>query len=443
MMKSGVLWNEVVTETHAAHFPDVELTHMLADAGGMQLVRAPKQFDVIVTDNLFGDMLSDVAAMLTGSLGMLPSASLGAPDPKTGRRKALYEPVHGSAPDIAGKGLANPIACILSFAMALRYSFDAGDEAARLEAAVETVLADGLRTADLARPRRRRTGLHLRDGRRDRRGARRVIPPAWADALAPAAADIAAVEARVAAARAAGRPIAPAEADVWRALALTPPEDVRVVLLGQDPYPTPGHADGLAFSVRPGVAPLPRSLAQRLPRARGRPRAAAAAERQPRPLGAAGRAPAQRRADRRGGCRQRARPLGLDRGDRRDHRRGQRPARALGLPALGPPGPGQGRPHRPAPHRPRRRAPLAAGARRLLRRAPLLPRQRGARGGRTRRGRLADSTSTHGHALRASVLKHGARRSRPPGTLAQPALSTTPSADRRTPALRSRSRPTA
>ena len=151
VMKSGVLWNEVVTATHA-RFPDVELTHMLADAGGMQLVRAPKQFDVIVTDNLFGDMLSDVAAMLTGSLGMLPSASLGAPDPKTGRRRALYEPVHGSAPDIAGQGKANPIACVLSFAMALRYSFDAGAEADRLEAAVEKVLADGLRTADLVGP---------------------------------------------------------------------------------------------------------------------------------------------------------------------------------------------------------------------------------------------------------------------------------------------------
>jgi 3-isopropylmalate dehydrogenase len=152
VMKSGVLWNEVVQATHDARYPDVELSHMLADAGGMQLVRAPKQFDVIVTDNLFGDMLSDVAAMLTGSLGMLPSASLGAPDPKTGRRKALYEPVHGSAPDIAGQGKANPIACILSFAMALRYSFDAGAEADRLEKAVEAVLADGLRTADLVGP---------------------------------------------------------------------------------------------------------------------------------------------------------------------------------------------------------------------------------------------------------------------------------------------------
>jgi 3-isopropylmalate dehydrogenase len=124
---------------------------MYADAGAMQLTRWPKQFDVIVTDNLFGDLLSDLAAMLTGSLGMLPSASLGAPM-ANGRPKALYEPVHGSAPDIAGTGKANPIACVLSFAMALRYSFDAGDEAARLEAAVETVLADGLRTADLLGP---------------------------------------------------------------------------------------------------------------------------------------------------------------------------------------------------------------------------------------------------------------------------------------------------
>jgi 3-isopropylmalate dehydrogenase len=148
VMESGILWREVVTEVHAAEYSDVELTHMYADAGAMQLCRWPKQFDVIVTDNLFGDILSDTAAMLTGSLGMLPSASLGAPD-ATGRPKALYEPVHGSAPDIAGQGLANPIACILSFAMALRYSFDEGTEAARLEAAVEKVLADGARTADL------------------------------------------------------------------------------------------------------------------------------------------------------------------------------------------------------------------------------------------------------------------------------------------------------
>ena len=118
-----MLWNEVVGQVHTREFKDVQLEHVLADAGGMQLVRNPKQFDVIVTDNLFGDMLSDVAAMLTGSLGMLASASLGQVDPKSKKRRALYEPVHGSAPDIAGKGVANPIAMIASFAMALRYSF--------------------------------------------------------------------------------------------------------------------------------------------------------------------------------------------------------------------------------------------------------------------------------------------------------------------------------
>ena len=149
VMKSGVLWNEVVTATHKNGYEDVELTHMLADAGGMQLVRWPKQFDVIVTDNLFGDMLSDVAAMLTGSLGMLPSASLGASDAVTGKRKALYEPVHGSAPDIAGQGIANPIAMIASFAMCLRYSFNMVAEADRLEAAISAVLDDGLRTRDI------------------------------------------------------------------------------------------------------------------------------------------------------------------------------------------------------------------------------------------------------------------------------------------------------
>ncbi|MEM8553200.1 MAG: 3-isopropylmalate dehydrogenase [Pseudomonadota bacterium] len=147
VMESGILWREVVTKV-AEDYPDVELSHMYADAGAMQLCRWPKQFDVIVTDNLFGDLLSDAAAMLTGSLGMLPSASLGAPM-DNGRPKALYEPVHGSAPDIAGEGKANPIACILSFAMALRYSFDQGAEADRLETAVETVLAQGVRTADL------------------------------------------------------------------------------------------------------------------------------------------------------------------------------------------------------------------------------------------------------------------------------------------------------
>jgi len=122
---------------------------MLADAGGMQLVRWPKQFDVIVTDNLFGDMLSDIAATLTGSLGMLPSASLGEVDAKTRRRKALYEPVHGSAPDIAGKGLANPIAMLASFGMALRYSFNMNKEADWLDAAIAAVLEQGLRTADI------------------------------------------------------------------------------------------------------------------------------------------------------------------------------------------------------------------------------------------------------------------------------------------------------
>ncbi|PHO04969.1 3-isopropylmalate dehydrogenase [Rhodobacteraceae bacterium 4F10] len=148
VMESGILWRDVVTEVHEADYKDIELSHMYADNGAMQLVRAPKQFDVILTDNLFGDLLSDCAAMLTGSLGMLPSASLGAPM-ENGRPKALYEPVHGSAPDIAGEGKANPCACILSFAMALRYSFNEGGEADRLEAAVEQVLADGVRTGDL------------------------------------------------------------------------------------------------------------------------------------------------------------------------------------------------------------------------------------------------------------------------------------------------------
>jgi len=151
VMESGILWREEVQWVHDNEYPDVELSHMYADNGAMQLVRWPKQFDVIVTDNLFGDVLSDCAAMLTGSLGMLPSASLGAPM-ANGRPKALYEPVHGSAPDIAGQGKANPIACILSFAMALRYSFDMGDDAARVEKAVEKVLADGVRTADLMGP---------------------------------------------------------------------------------------------------------------------------------------------------------------------------------------------------------------------------------------------------------------------------------------------------
>jgi len=150
VMESGVLWREEMTKL-AADYPDVALSHMYADNCAMQLVRQPKQFDVIVTDNLFGDVLSDCAAMLTGSLGMLPSASLGEAD-ASGRRKALYEPVHGSAPDIAGKGLANPLAMILSLAMMLRYSFDEPEEAQLLETAVQRVLAAGKRTRDLMSP---------------------------------------------------------------------------------------------------------------------------------------------------------------------------------------------------------------------------------------------------------------------------------------------------
>jgi 3-isopropylmalate dehydrogenase len=148
VMKTGVLWNEVVTQMHNARYGDVTLHHILADNCAMQLVREPKQFDVIVTDNLFGDILSDEAAMATGSLGMLPSASLGAADER-GHRRALYEPVHGSAPDIAGKGVANPIATIASLAMCLRYSFFLADTADKIEAAIAKVLADGYRTADI------------------------------------------------------------------------------------------------------------------------------------------------------------------------------------------------------------------------------------------------------------------------------------------------------
>jgi 3-isopropylmalate dehydrogenase len=148
VMESGLLWREEMQKLRDAEYKDVELSHMYADNCAMQLVRNPRQFDVIVTDNLFGDLLSDCAAMLTGSLGMLPSASLGAADAK-GCRKALYEPVHGSAPDIAGKDIANPLASILSFAMALRYSFNLDAEAALLEKAITNVLAGGLRTADI------------------------------------------------------------------------------------------------------------------------------------------------------------------------------------------------------------------------------------------------------------------------------------------------------
>ena len=151
VMESGILWREEAQWVHDNEYPDVELSHMYADNCAMQLVRNPKQFDVIVTDNLFGDILSDAAAMLTGSLGMLPSASLGAAD-ETGKRKAMYEPVHGSAPDIAGQNLANPIATILSFAMALRYSFSMGEDADMVEKAVENVLAAGYRTGDIMQP---------------------------------------------------------------------------------------------------------------------------------------------------------------------------------------------------------------------------------------------------------------------------------------------------
>lgn len=149
VMESGILWREEVTHIHQSEYADMKLDHMYADNCAMQLVRWPKQFDVILTDNLFGDILSDCAAMLTGSLGMLPSASLGA-KMDNGRPKALYEPVHGSAPDIAGQNKANPIATLLSFAMALRYSFDLEEEAVRLEKAIERVLAQGHRTPDIA-----------------------------------------------------------------------------------------------------------------------------------------------------------------------------------------------------------------------------------------------------------------------------------------------------
>jgi 3-isopropylmalate dehydrogenase len=158
VMHSGVLWRQEVTKIHDAEYRDVELNHILADNCAMQLVRRPKQFDVIVTDNLFGDILSDEAAQCTGSIGMLPSASLGAKDPKTGKQPGLYEPVHGSAPDIAGQGLANPLACILSFAMCLRYSFGKTEEAKLVERAVEKVLNDGLRTGDIMQPGKQQVG---------------------------------------------------------------------------------------------------------------------------------------------------------------------------------------------------------------------------------------------------------------------------------------------
>ncbi len=157
VMESGLLWREEVQKLHDAKFQDVELAHMYADNCAMQLVRAPKQFDVIVTDNLFGDILSDAAAMLTGSLGMLPSASIGA-DLGGGKRRAMYEPVHGSAPDIAGQDKANPLACVLSYAMMLRYSFDMGQAADLVEGAVQDVLDQGIRTGDIMQPGKQLVG---------------------------------------------------------------------------------------------------------------------------------------------------------------------------------------------------------------------------------------------------------------------------------------------
>lgn len=144
VMESGVLWREEVQKLHDEAYPEIALSHMYADNCAMQLVKAPRQFDIILTDNLFGDLLSDLAAMSTGSLGMLPSAALG-----EAGRPGLYEPIHGSAPDIAGQGIANPCASILSLAMALRYSLAAPDMADRVEAAVEAALEAGARTADI------------------------------------------------------------------------------------------------------------------------------------------------------------------------------------------------------------------------------------------------------------------------------------------------------
>ena len=159
VMESGLLWRQTVTALGAAEYPDVQLSHMYADNCAMQLVRNPRQFDVIVTGNLFGDILSDLASMCTGSLGMLPSATLGAPD-SSGRRLSLYEPIHGSAPDIAGQGIANPLAETFSLAMLLRYSFDMKEEAAMVEKACLTVLEQGLRTADIMQEGKTRVTTH-------------------------------------------------------------------------------------------------------------------------------------------------------------------------------------------------------------------------------------------------------------------------------------------
>ena len=155
VMESGLLWRQTVTALVDKEYSDIKLSHMLADNCAMQLARNPRQFDVILTSNLFGDLLSDLASMLTGSLGMLPSATLGAVGPD-GKRHALYEPIHGTAPDIAGKGIANPMAQTLSFAMMLRYSFGLEDDAQLIEKACAGVLAQGLATADLSLPGARR-----------------------------------------------------------------------------------------------------------------------------------------------------------------------------------------------------------------------------------------------------------------------------------------------
>jgi 3-isopropylmalate dehydrogenase len=144
VMESGLLWRQVVTQVHQDHYSDVKLEHVLADNAAMQIAKAPKQFDVLLTDNLFGDILSDLAAAITGSIGLLPSAALGASG-----KPGLYEPIHGSAPDIAGRGLANPLAAILSFEMALRYSLESSNLADLLMAAVTKALNEGARTKDL------------------------------------------------------------------------------------------------------------------------------------------------------------------------------------------------------------------------------------------------------------------------------------------------------
>jgi 3-isopropylmalate dehydrogenase len=160
VMQSGLFWRETITTLHQRDYADVTLDHMYADNCAMQLVRNPRQFDVIVTSNIFGDLLSDLASMLTGSLGMLPSATLGPAD-ASGKRLALYEPIHGSAPDIAGKGIANPMAQIFSFAMLLRYSFGMEEDAALIERACTNVLASGLRTADIMAPGTAKVGTNV------------------------------------------------------------------------------------------------------------------------------------------------------------------------------------------------------------------------------------------------------------------------------------------